>query len=148
MQLVWQVYNKEAPPLGLTEGVAAMVAEAAATLAASAAAATVALELRGWRRWARCARQPSPARRTSKPKSQSGRRSEAGEPGLGPDPAGAPILELSSDWGTASSTARHLLGYKMEAKARAEEFGQNPELRGTPLGSGYCQLSRQAPSGV
>ena len=44
-------------------------------------------------------------------------RSEVGEPGLDPDPVGASIWELSSDWGTASSTARHLPGYKTEAKA-------------------------------
>ena len=31
--------------------------------------------------------------------------------------------------------------------SRVEEFGQNPELGGTPFGSGYCQLNRQAPSG-
>ena len=30
----------------------------------------------------------------------------------------------------------------------AEKLGWNPELRGTPLGSGYRQLNRQAPSGV
>ena len=49
VHLVRQVYNK-APPLGLTEGVAAMAAEEAATLAAWVAAAAVVLELRGRRR--------------------------------------------------------------------------------------------------
>ena len=44
-------------------------------------------------------------------------KSEVGEPSLDPDPVGASIWELSSDWGTASSTARHLPGYKTEAKA-------------------------------
>ena len=46
-----------------------------------------------------------------------GRRSEVGKPGLDPDPVEASFWELSSDWGTASSTARHLPGYKTEVKA-------------------------------
>ena len=49
----------------------------------------------------------------------------------------------------------------LETTEWAEKLGWNPELRGTPLGSGYrhpfwelpvgpgnCQLNRQAPSGV
>ena len=36
----------------------------------------------------------------------------------------------------------------LETTEWAEKLGWNPELRGTPLGSGYRQLNRQAPSGV